>query len=254
MGGLVALAGLALLGATGCANSLVMDTARALPAGESTVLLGGGAGRQRGAMIVYDSPTHEDWPQWRTDEPTSSVPEWPFQFEWLGRWSRGLGAGFQLDVQVTMPMPVGLGVGVGLKWQLPLPDDGPLAIAAVTRGLLSLAGHSSGGFGASFLWGTFDPGAIVSVHFSETQALYLSPRVRWDSIHHRSWVDDAVDGAGGSARGWSAALGWQLGAPRRGALYLEATLVYSPATEGLRGVFGIGGAIPSALAFEDARE
>lgn len=243
------LAGLALSLSTACVSSLVMDTGRALPKGESTLTVGAAAGWQEGELIAYEKPTYDPLP---VNEPFVEISEgrqwplWNFQAEWGVRYSYGLGAGLQTDFLVSAPTPVGLGAGVGLKWQLPWPSSELFAVALATRGVASAGGNSSAGNGASFLLLSADIGPIVSVHPHEFHALYFSPRVRSAMIHHRIWSDPQKANTTGSGTWFDAALGWRLGRGHLQGFFIEGNMGYAPQTDrddGWRVTLGVGGII-----------
>lgn len=233
---------LSLSGSGGCLSTMAMDTAEALDAGESATVSAIAAGHQRGAIVRYDGPRHPDWPQWRNRRP-GEFPPAPFQFEWMMRLSEGLGHGMQFDLQIGPIAPQWVGGGLGAKWQLFPASSEALKLAVVTRGFGGYGGHSSGGFGARFGTLSNDTGAIFSLHLAGDAAVYVSPRVRWDYVTHRSWVDDAVDTVRHTGRSYSTALGFEFAVPGIDALYLETVLGYSPyagGRDGWRYVFGVG--------------
>jgi hypothetical protein len=234
---------LAVSWSAGCAAGMVMDTADSLPAGEASLTAGVAAGWQHKSLVEYDSPTHPEWPEWRNRQETRHFPPVPFELEWMVRWSQGLGAGFQSDVQFSFLLPAGVGAGLGLKYQLPLPEQSAWKVAAAGRGLAQTVGHESGGFGGLISTLAADPGVIVSVDVSETDALYVSPRLRWDYVHFTSWVGEAVAKSSNSRRSHSLALGWKLMPPKRNPFFVEALVFHTPRPVGddaWRGVFGVG--------------
>lgn len=233
---------------SGCVNALIMDTGRALQPGDTTVTSGFGAGAQTSEITSY--VTREAQPaEPSLDEPLQSDVRVTFplttpQVEWFYRWSRGTGAGFQVDWAITMPTPVGLGGSLGLKWQLPLPSDtlsDIFAISLVARGAASIGGTESAGAGGIIVSGAADPGLILSIHPGERHAIYLSPRVRWDLVYSRLWSDDSDRDFSNDARSWSGAIGWKFDGFSWGGLLVEAQAIHTPQSrreDGLRFVVG----------------
>ncbi len=205
-------------------------------------MLAAAAGVQAEPILVLDSPTHPAWPDWRPRKPTINFPLTPFQFEWMVRWSRGLGAGLQVDAQASLPAP-GFGAGLGFKWELPLPEQSPVAVALSARGHAMVGGTDSNGYG-SYTWVlTSDPGAIVSFDLPNGHALYLSPRIRWDWVYNSSWVDENEASSSAGMRSYGGAVGWKLPVAHQKALFVEINLIYSPhasRNDGWRGLVGFG--------------
>lgn len=233
---------------TGCASSLVMDTAQSLERGKTQGVSGFGVGWQEGGLLTYEPPTHPEWPEWRQVEEGEVPYEFSsFQMEWFGRISYGIGLGLQADFSILAPTPVGLGLGLGLKWELPLPRREVFAMALAARGGGSVGGNSSAGYGATYTLLSADYGPILSIHYHRAHAIYFSPRQRHDLLYHRSFADDHVASSSGTSTSYSAALGWRIGRTMEDDLFMEATLIYSPldqGDDGLRYVLGIGGTIP----------
>lgn len=216
---------LMLAGLTGCATALTLDTARALPRGEERVLSYGGGGYQHGEQLRYQLPDLEDAPQ---GEETASLPlTAPVAIDYGMRLSLGLGAGGQVDFWGSAPLPVGLGVGVGLKWQLLGGAEGPVALALTGRTNFSFGGTSSGGrSGTLFLWSS-EGGLIASLHASPNRALYLAPRLRYDSFGARFSRDERKAQSSASVTSAGGAVGVQLGR-----LFVEAVFLRTPPQSG----------------------
>jgi hypothetical protein len=247
---LASLCVLALQLLTGCVQSMVMDTARSLPEGETSTLAGFAIGYQSGAMLTYPEPDHPDWPEGKGGTDHESFPLGPLQLEWTTRWSVGAATGFQGDFWISAPLPAGLGGGLGLKWQVPTGPSRLLALALHGAANVSLGGNTSGADGSTLLLMGADAGAIVSLHMHRLHALYLSPRIRYNYLHARRWHEDLVAQSGADATSYAGAVGWQIGAPRASTWYLEAVAIYSPAPpaplgqQNLRVTVGLGMCMP----------
>ncbi len=216
---------LALAALTGCVNTLTLDTARALPRGESRVMWLAGGGYQRGDLLRYPLPKLEgDVPE----EESRSLPlTAPVSGEYGVRASLGLGLGGQVDFWGSAPLPAGLGVGTGLKWQLLGGADGPVALALTGRTGFTYGGNSSGGrAGTLGLW-TSEGGLIASYHLRPGRALYLAPRLRYDYLYASASREDEE-----AARStWTTSVGSAVGV-QLGRLFLEAVVVRTPPQEG----------------------
>jgi len=212
---------LVMAGLTGCANTLTLDTARALPRGEHRLTYYAGGGYQQGALLRYRRPELEGDPP---EDGTRRLPlTAPVSFEYGLRASLGLGLGGQADVWGSAPLPVGLGLGAGLKWQLLGGAAGPVALALTGRAGVTGGGESSGGrSGTLWLWSS-EAGLIASYQPRPGRALYLAPRLRYDHLDSRASRGDQSTKRGTWATSAGGALGLQLGT-----LFLETVVLRTP--------------------------
>lgn len=238
---------LALALMPGCMNAMLMDTARALPGGESSLTVGIGGSWQPTPVLYYESPTNSNWPgSWKT----SRRMEFPNEayFEQMLRLSYGLGGGGQINLALASPTPAGFGGVVGLKWQLPLPEEHPFAAAVLADGGLSIFGNQSGGTSGTITANHVEAGLILSVDVSKANALYLGPRIRWDTIHHSLTKEGMTASTSETAQSYVLGLGWAIYPPRGGAYYVEPRLIYTPhlhpqQDDGLQVALAIGWAV-----------
>jgi hypothetical protein len=184
----------------GCATTPGFETGRALPAGETRVLVG--------LSLEYG---REAW----------GVPrDLPFGAAWFLRASRGLGDGFDADATVTLPGLVcsfgacNVGVAAGLKKG----DESADAVAAAVKVEAGID-----------FFGTIEPRAyrglrlhgsgrlIGSWHPGERDALYAAPYVLGEWLASSEQADSAAGAEGeprriarrGAALTTGAVLGWK---------------------------------------------
>ncbi len=217
---------LAMMGLTGCATALTLDTARALPRGEQRLISFGGVGYQHGEHLRYQMPELEADPH--QEEEARSLPlTAPVFIDYGFRSSLGLGAGGQVDFWGSSPLPAGLGLGLGLKWQLLGGAEGPVALALTGRTNFSIGGNSSGGWAATLRLWSAEGGLIASLHPRPNRALYLAPRLRYDHFLMSRSKDDLNARTTASVTSAGGALGVQLGR-----LFLEAVVLRTPPQRG----------------------
>lgn len=225
----------------GCSNTLFMDTARALPAGEVKLAGGVSGGYQSRGLISVTQTPNPGLNQLEINNNTELSWPWGVPSEYFIRGAVGVGAGFQLELSLVAPSPAyGVGGAAGLKWELPLKTW--FAIATLVRGSAQEVGAGSDG-GRRLVVQEGDLGLALSAHDPRwLLEPYLSTRLRYSSLSvtQEGWQD-----TGASATSYLCSLGVKTSF----GMYVETAAQYAPpqgerTAEVIRVTFGVGFEIP----------
>ena len=199
---------------SGCLTTGSYETARVAPDDEVERTTGVGLTTLSGPYHDYALTTDDGEPV--THDTYESIPTAPIQGEYLFRWSRGMGYGFELDLAILTPVvqPFGFGAGVslGLKHQFFGGQDGPLALAAAAR----IMGHGQalGGGPASMRFGTGQlHGRLIGSYHWDRAVAVLAPMVVAEGVVVNLETPDSTNYSGSSSGvlwGASAGPGWEL--------------------------------------------
>lgn len=220
-----------------CSNTLLMDTARALPAGEVKLAGGLSAGYQNRGLISVSQSPEPDLRQLDINGNEAEV-SWPWGLpsEYFIRGVVGLGAGLQLDLNLVAPSPAyGIGGAVGLKWALPLRSW--ISIAGLARASAQEVGSGSDG-GRRYVVKEGDVGLILSAYDPQWPLEpYLASRLRVSalSLTQEGWRD-----ASASMTSYVGSLGVKTSF----GMYIETAAQYASQPEVVRVTFGVGFEVP----------
>ncbi len=171
--------------AAACLPHAGFETGRVTPAGSTAIVAGGGVAATVGKRHDY-----------RLENAAGQVaaagsqhqPYLPVEAVVLGRVSRGLVTGLELDASGWNPLllpPIGLGGALGLKGQLVGGRDGAFAVAVGVRagGFVNIFGTSGNSRFTSL--GFVEGRAAISVDLARGVALSLVPLYQLEAVYDR---------------------------------------------------------------------
>jgi hypothetical protein len=215
------VAAMTLMWATGCVTTPGFETGRALPAGESRILIG---------LSVS-----------RTEGDSSHFTDLRFDVAWVARITHGLGNGYDADATVTLPGPVcGLGAcAIGIAAGLKKGEESADALAAAAKIEAGIDWSATAPPRDFSGWRLHASGRLIgSWHSSEANALYAAPYLRWDRLVESERLPEAKGGGRivwrSSTISFGGLVGWKHVWPSddRFATYVEADGTLTPRQAG----------------------